>query len=116
MWLDTSKFTPLPQREVLQRVVDMIPRDAAVICPSPMLAHFSDHRAVISAYSLLVTKNKAPERLPDYDYIVLDGNWRNYEAIGQVALVQQLKKDPELQRRFPVVFQESNVYVLRKVR
>ncbi|MEI6083866.1 MAG: DUF2079 domain-containing protein [Verrucomicrobiota bacterium] len=115
MWLDTSRFKPVPQQAILRKVLENIPKTAAVLCPSPMLAHFSHHRAVISAYSLLVI-DKKPEQLIDYDYIVLDGNWRNYEAIGQVQLVKLFNEDPQWQQRFRTVLQENNVYVLEQVK
>ncbi len=114
-WYRSEEYQPKPYQATLERVLTTIPPDAAVLCPTPMLAHFANQPKVLSAYSALVIY-KQPELIIDYDYVILDGNWRAYEAIGQAQLVQLLNQNPALARRFSVVMQENNVYVLRQAR
>jgi uncharacterized membrane protein len=111
LWLDTSRFHPPPYWSSLRQAVAAVPNDASVICPTPMIAHFSNRPRINTAYSIFVA-NKTPEELTRYDYVVLDGNWRAYEAIGQVPLVEALRSKPAYQ----VVFMENNVAVLRRNR
>ena len=115
MWLDTAAFNPSPQRDVFQRVIDMVPHEASIVCPSAMLAHFSNYQGVNSLYSLLIFR-KAPERLLEYDYIMLDGNLRSYEVIPQSQFVQLYNQNPQLQQKFRVVMNEQNVVLLHQVK
>jgi uncharacterized membrane protein len=112
MWLDTNRFHPPPYLNTLQRAVATVPLDASVICPTPMLAHFSNRPKINTGYSLFVGSLKDPARLADYDYILLDGNWRVGEAYGQIPLYQAVKNDPAYQP----VFMENNVLLLRRVK
>jgi len=114
-WYRSEDYQPKPYQATLEHVLAMIPPASAVLCPTPMLAQFSNRPKVLSAYSLLVQEKK-PERLTDYDFIILDGNWRNYEAIGQMQLVKLFNENPSLQQRFRSVFHENNMYVLQQVR
>ena len=114
-WYRSEDYQPKPYQATLEHVLAMIPPDAAVLCPTPMSAHFANQPRVLSAYALLL-RDKKPEQLTDYDFIILDGNWRNYEAIGQMQLVNLFNENPSLQQRFRMVFHEDNVYVLQQVR
>jgi uncharacterized membrane protein len=114
-WYRAEEYQAKPYQATLERVVEAIPANAAVLCPTPMLAEFSNRPKVLSAYSLLVM-DKKPERLTDYDFIILDGNWRAYEAIGQMQLVKLFNENPALQQRFRTVLHEDNVFVLQQVR
>ena len=114
-WYQPEEYQSKPYQATLERVVATIPPDAAVLCPTPMSAHFANQSKVLSAYSLLVM-DKKPARLTDYDYIILDGNWRAYEAIGQMQLVKLLNENPALAKSYRTVMQENNVFVLARVR
>ncbi len=110
MWLDTSRFRSPRHLEVLRRVVAEVPRDASVICPTPMLAHLSDRPKINTGYSIFVV-NKKPEMLAEYEYVVLDGNWRAYEAIGQAPLWETIRTN----RAYEVVFAKNDVVLLHRV-
>jgi uncharacterized membrane protein len=114
-WYHSQEYQPKPYQVTLEHVLTIIPPDAAVLCPTPMLAQFSTQPKVNSAYSVLVI-DKKPERLTNYDFIILDGNWGAYEAIGQMQLVKLFNENPPLQQRFQTVFHENNVYVLQQMR
>lgn len=114
-WYQSEDYQPKPYQATLEHVLAMIPPDASVLCPTPMSAHFANQPKVLSAYSLLVV-DKKPEQLTDYDFIILDGNWRNYEAIGQMQLVKLFNENPSLQQRFRTVLHEDNVFVLQQVK
>ncbi len=114
-WYRAEEYQPKPYQATLEHVVGAVPSNAAVLCPTPMLAQFSNQPRVDSAYSLLVI-DKKPEALTNYDFIILDGNWRAYEAIGQMQLVKLFNENPSLQQRFRTVFHENNVFVLQQVR
>ncbi len=115
-WYRSEEYQPKPYQATLERVVAAIPANATLLCPTPMLAQFSNQPKIDSAYSLLVI-DKKPERLTDYDFIILDGNWRApTEAIGQMQLVKLFNETPALQQRFRTVLQEDNVFVLQQVR
>ena len=114
-WYLPAEYQPKPYDVTLRTVMQMVPRDATVICPTPLLVHFSDRHRINSAYSLLVT-HKDADKVKDYEYIILDGNWQAYEAIGQAQLIQWYRQDPEFQKRYTVQFVENNVAVLRRVK
>ena len=114
-WYRSEDYEPKPYDAALRRALAAVPPNASVMCPTPMLAHFADQPKVLSAYSLLVI-DKRPERLAEFDYIILDGNWRNYEAIGQVQLVQLFNQEPQWQQRYRTVLNEQNVWVLQRMR
>ena len=114
-WYRSEDYEPKPYDAALRRALAAVPPNASVMCPTPMLAHLADQPKVLSAYSLLVI-DKRPERLAEFDYIILDGNWRNYEAIGQVQLVQLFNQNPQWQQRYRTVLHEQNVWVLQRMR
>ncbi|HVM63092.1 MAG TPA: DUF2079 domain-containing protein [Verrucomicrobiae bacterium] len=114
-WFRAADYEPKSYQATLERAFAMIPAEATIMCPTPMLAHFAEHPRVLSAYSLLV-QDKRPDRLPEFDYIILDGNWGAYEAIGQIALVRLLNEQPELRQQYRTLLQENNVYVLQRIR
>jgi uncharacterized membrane protein len=114
-WYRSEDYQPKPYQATLEHVLAMIPPDVAVLCPTPILAHIASQPKVLSFYSLLVV-DKTPQRLTEFDYIILDGNWRSFEAIGQMQLVKLFNENPTLQQRFRVVLHENNVYLLQQVR
>jgi hypothetical protein len=112
LWLDTNRFRPPPYLSTLQRAVAAVPLDASVICPTPMLAHFSNRPKINTGYSVLTVSREDSTQLPQYDYVLLDGNWRVGEAYGQIPLYQAVKNNPAYQP----VFMENNVLLLRHVK
>ncbi len=111
-WYDAANWESPPEQAQLARALQEVPRTASVIVPTPMLVQFVDRPKINSAYSIFVGKFKNPAQLADYDYILLDGNWRVGEAYGQVPLYQAVKNDPAYQP----VFVENNVLLLRHVK
>lgn len=109
LWLDTSRFESRPECETLRGIVDSVPRDVAVICPSPMLAHFSHQRKLTTAYSLIKNQGGV-EKAADYDVVILDGNWRNIEALSQQPLLEWIQKSGA----YDLVLNQNNVFVFQK--
>ena len=109
-WLDTNRFRPPPYLNTLQRAVAAVPRDASVICPGPMVAHFSENPRITMARSIL--NNGDINAVGEFDYVILDGNWRNYDALAQQPVVDWIQRT----NLFELVWSERNVYVLRRNR
>jgi uncharacterized membrane protein len=110
-WYSGHEYQPRPHQASLDAALAQVPRDATVLAPTPMLAHLSDRSKVNSAYSIFVVHN-TPEQLFDYEYLILDGNWRAYEAIGQRPLVAALQTN----QAYRLILNEDNVFVLRRAR
>ena len=91
--------------------MSLIPAQATVLCPTPMLAHFSNRTKVNSAYSIFLGSFKDPRQLTDYEYLVLDGNWRSYEALGQQPLVEALRARND----YRLILNENNVFLLQRI-
>jgi hypothetical protein len=102
----------VPHLSTLQRAVASVPPNASVIATTPTLAHFSNHPKVNSAYSIFYGGSKGKQQLDEFDYVLLDGNWRTGEAFAQGALYDAVKNDPSYQ---PVLM-ENNVLLLRRVK
>lgn len=111
-WYRAADSAPVRQQAQLERALREVPKDANVLTTTPTLAHFSDRPKVTSAYSILVGKFKNPAELADYDYLLLDANWRTGEAFAQGALYQIVQNNPHYQP----VFIENDVILLRRVK
>ena len=113
-WFRFEEYQPKPYQNVLERAVAVIPPDASVLCPDPLLAHFSNHSQIINPWTILMVRKDA-SAVTNYDYVIVDGNWRSGSALAQAQLVNLFNQNPDLARRFTVLIQESNVYVLRRL-
>ena len=107
-WFQSSDYQAQPYVPTLRRVVDMIPQTASVLCPGPMAAHFSGHPRLTLARSIL--NNGDINAVGEFAYVVLDGNWRNYDALAQQPVVEWIQKT----NLFEMVMREQNVFVLRQ--
>ena len=110
-WYHGADYQPQPHQKTLEQVVSLIPAQATVLCPTPMLAHFSNRPKVNSAYSIFLGSFKDPRQLTDYEYLVLDGNWRSYEALGQQPLVEALRARND----YRLILNENNVFLLQRI-
>jgi uncharacterized membrane protein len=109
-WYDAANWESPPEQAQLARALREVPRTASVIAPTPMLASFSDRPKINSAYSIFSGKFKDPSRLSEYQYVLLDGQWRSYEALGQVPLWETVRTS----KVYRVVFAENNVLLLER--
>jgi uncharacterized membrane protein len=109
-WLVPAEYRPKSYYETLRRVVDNVPPDASVLAPTPMLAEFTNRPKVDSAYTVFIV-HRDPAELLDYNYVVIDGNWRGYEAMGQGPLVETINST----HAYRVLFMENNIALLRRV-
>ena len=109
-WYDAANWEAPPEQAQLARALREVPRTASIIVPTPMLAQFSNRPKINSAYSIFTGKFKNPTRLSDYQYVLLDGQWRSYEALGQVPLWETVRTS----KVYRVVFAENNVLLLER--
>jgi uncharacterized membrane protein len=107
-WFQSSDYRAQPYVATLRRVVGRVPQTASVLCPGPMAAHFSGHPRLTLARSIL--NNGDLNAVGAFDYVVLDGNWRNYDALAQQPVVEWIQKT----NLFELVLREQNVFVLRQ--
>jgi hypothetical protein len=106
-WFHSEEYRPQAHDATLVRARAQVPAGSSVLCPGPMLAHFSTHPRITMARSLL--NSKELNTLGEYDYVILDGNWHNYDALAQQDVVNWIQKT----NLFELVFDQQNVYVLR---
>ena len=109
-WYHAAEYEPQPQSATLRHVVEMIPADASVVCPDPLLAELSNHPRLLNPWTIF-NADKNPSELNEFDYVIVDGNWRNYSALAQVPMVQMLRTS-QVHR---VVFSENNITLLKRV-
>jgi len=109
-WYSAASWEALPEQAQLARALREVPRTATIIASTPMLAQFSDRPKVNSAYSIYMGKFKNPADLANYQYVLLDGQWRNYEALGQIPLWETVRTS----QVYRVVFSENNVLLLER--
>ena len=110
--LDDYRVRYAPYQATMRRVLATVPPDASVLCTSPLLAHFCNQPAITTASTIMNWGDKKPEKMLSYDYIVIDGNWRDYDARYQGPLVEMLRTNQTHQ----LLFVENNVALLRRVR
>jgi uncharacterized membrane protein len=110
-WFQLNEYTLKPHNASLKKIVELIPKTASVVSPTPMLAEFSNRPKLTSAYTMLIV-HKNSDWLSDFDYVVLDGNWRNYEAIGQVPMYELLRTSTVHR----AIFFENNTIVFERIR
>ncbi|HUK82067.1 MAG TPA: DUF2079 domain-containing protein [Verrucomicrobiae bacterium] len=111
-WFVADDYREKGYQSTMQKVVATVPLDASVLCSSPLLAHFSNRPKITTASTILGWGDKNPQKMLTYDYIVLDGNWRSYDALSQRQLFEMLQKSGTHR----VVFAENNVALLERVR
>jgi len=111
-WYNAANWESPPEQAQLARALREVPRTASIIAPTPMLAQFANRPKINSAYSIFAGKFKDPSRLAEYEYVLLDGQWRGGEAYGQVLLYEAIKNDPA----YRPVFMENNVLLLRRLK
>ncbi len=76
-----------------------------------MLVQFTDRPKINCAYSIFSGKFKDPASLADYQYVLLDGQWRSYEALSQIPLWETVRTS----KVYRVVFAENNVFLLERI-
>ena len=109
-WYHAAEYEPQSQSATLRHIVEMIPAEASVVCPDPLLAELSNHPRLLNPWTIF-NFDKNPAELNEFDYVIVDGNWRNYSAIAQVPMVQMLRTS-QVHR---VVFTENNVALLKRI-
>jgi uncharacterized membrane protein len=131
LWFDLGKFQKPQNYDALRHVVALVPREAAVVCTGPLLAHFTHQRHVTTCSELLARHKlgawsnfapNSPESLPmwrdgtpallQFDFVVLDANWRNPAAMAQQVAFEWLQKNPA---SFRLVFNQQNVFVFQRL-
>jgi len=107
-WYQAEDYRRPPYQPALEQVVGTIPREASVVCPAPMVAHFAGHDRVTTVGFIL--QYQTPDAFANYDFIVLDGNWRDYAALKQRDALEWIQKT----NLFDLVLNQQNVYVFQK--
>jgi uncharacterized membrane protein len=131
IWFFPEAFLPHPSYRTLHGIIRNIPRKAKVVCPGPMLAHFTNHKAATTLPEVLVRfkfgawSNFTPytretrdlwrqgtSALLEYDYVILDSRWRGLGGLAQEPAFDWLKGT----NAFRLVHNAEGVFVFERVR
>lgn len=120
LWLDWSRFRPVPHRDSLLRAIAVVPSDASVLVTSRMLAHVSNRPKWDNVDILWSKSNRGgaganyhadPNYGYSFDYAILDGNERAFNPPGSM---QEIFATLYTNTNYRLIFNENNVVVFQR--
>lgn len=107
LWYQPQHYRKLPYHDTLKRAISRVPKEASVLSPFRVQAHFSG-RARYDSINVFKTN---PAYAADFEYVLLDANERQFPPAITQEFFNQFAKSPDYQP----VFAENNVFVFRRV-
>ncbi|MGO9609969.1 MAG: DUF2079 domain-containing protein, partial [Verrucomicrobiia bacterium] len=115
LWLNIGDYLSTPHAETSQKVLALVPREASVLSPVTMRAHFADRPIAVLQ---LQFDPRHPmddlwprEKMYDLDYVILDGNERRFpEDMVSSDLVMSYYTNTN----YELILNENNVFVFRR--
>ena len=107
LWLNLDDYRPAPQRAALIEALELVPRDSSILVPASLLADAASRRYALDPQYLLYIEPH-PERIFDYQYLILDMNERLQPIPPK--LVEALASSPA----YELLFNKQNVLVFHR--
>jgi uncharacterized membrane protein len=107
LWLQWQQYIKRPYHDSMMRAIHAVPPDAPVIVP----VRFQGHIGGRARYDHLNYFNTKPEYAKQYDYVILDGNERQYPPFVTQEFFDSFYKNPQYQ----LVFAENGVFVFHRL-
>jgi uncharacterized membrane protein len=115
LWLNIEDYLSTPYEDTQHKVLALIPRDASVLSPVTMRAHFADRP--IAVLQLQFDPHHPMddlwprEKMYDLDYIILDGNERRFP---EDMVTRDLVMSYYTNTNYELLLNENNVFVFRR--
>ena len=106
-WFDINEYRRPPQHEALVEALELVPPDASILVPHPMLAYAASRWDALDVQYFLYVKPN-PEKIFQYQYVILDLNER------QQPIPQKLVEALASSSAHELIFNRQNVLVFRR--
>lgn len=107
LWFFPRQYVRLPYHDTLVRAIEVVPPDKSIIVPVRIQGHITSR----ARYDQINYFSQNPAYAKQFEYVILDGNERQYPPAITQEFFNQFYKSPDYQ----MIFAENNVFVFRRL-